>query len=1765
MNKPCTYVPGLFKIFDEIIVNAADNKQRDPSMSKIDVTIDPAQNKIRVWNNGRGIPVAIHQEHNIYVAELIFGNLLTGSNFDDQEEKTTGGRNGYGAKLANIFSTKFIVETADSSRGLKYVQEFKKNMSVKSEPKISKYDGSDYTCITFYPDLARFRMEQLDEDIIGLLAKRVHDIAATNNGTGAKLRVHFNGERLDVQRFEPYLEMFEGIEPPVYFTKINERWEVGVGFSDGSFQHISFVNSISTSKGGTHVNYVADKIVSRLASVVKKRNKGEEVKPNQIKNHLAIFVNCLIVNPAFDSQTKENLTTKAANFGSSCEIPDKMIKAIEKSQIIDNILSWSKLKQSQELKRKSGTKTTRMLRITKLDDANFAGTSKSSQCTLILTEGDSAKALAISGLGVVGRDFYGVFPLKGKLLNVREASHAQIMKNEEIQNITKILGLSFGKEYTDTSSLRYGHLMIMTDQDHDGSHIKGLLINFLHHFWPSLLHIDGFLQQFITPIVKCSKGKIEIPFYTIPEYKAWRESHDDGKGWKIKYYKGLGTSTAAEAKDYFSNLGTHEVAFRWDDQAADMIEMAFAKKRVEDRKLWLLAMEPGIHINYKSKFVTYDNFVNHELILFSHADNERSIAHFMDGMKPSQRKVLYSCFKRNLRQEIKVAQLAGYVSEHSAYHHGEASLTQTIIGMAQNFVGSNNINLLSPCGQFGTRLMGGKDAASPRYVFTKLENVTRALFHPHDDPLLEYLEDDGQQIEPLYYVPIIPMALVNGCEGIGTGWSSSVPTYNPRELIANLRRMIAGEEPEEMLPWFRGFTGTVQQKAPHSYLVTGTLEEVDEQTVRISELPVGRWTTDYKQFLEGSLIGGVSASTKDDKDDNTTSSTAVPFVKDFKENHTDTTVLFTVTLPADKLSEFDKEKGGLIKKFKLDTTLGTTNMNLFDLASRIKKYDGPLHLLREFFQVRMQYYDHRKGHLINQLTIDWEKLDNKVRFLLTVIQNDIVVANRKKIELLNDIRAFGLKPFYEVSNRDTNHQRKDDDDQEDPVTDIMASQSESGADAAQASSLEKGYDYLLSLKLWNLTMEKVQELIHQRDAKHQELEDLKNTTAEGLWLRDLQALELALDEYEAMFDEAKALELAAQKKAKSARAGRATAAAAASRKRATAKKPVAKKAKKKHGSESDEDSAEDDTSSNDDGASDDDEDWDSEDAGRKKPLKRTTSQQSKSSDVARVVSVSSTTSATETKKASTSKNTSATVGAVVSTAEAKPSTLDQWLGSGSANKPVQNTLTTLASSAVEALPTATSTTPREELLKAAEDGSRLSLLQRLQSRLLASPTGSTPGMTSTLSALSSSASKTTVPSTNAWDATTKSATKRTAIELVDSSSSADEQEKTKKPPAKTTAKTSSATSSSSKRKRQRTISISSSSEEDNGSDSGDEDDNTRLVDLASAQQQQGSSGRNVVRRTVTQTKKIYAVDSDSGSHADGMDDDDDDIFGSSSGDDSSVAKIVRKTSAKRAKTTTTTTTPVKTPKKTPTKTISVASASASKKKTTTTKKKKSADSSDEDRSDNSDDGTENSESDFSLGNKPPRGKAKSKESAPSKSVAKTKASESNSKAKMKTATTATKAKAEATSATRKRPAAATASSKKKKTTTAKDTGSEDGSDGERDESDASASDSDSRPKAKRPRQEKKATTSTAIATVAKKAKTSKSAATPKRTTSTKKALSIDSDSDSDAEVRVLVESDEEGGAGLTVRTSSRRASRSSTTSYAHFYSDSENENEDDED
>ncbi|ORY48818.1 DNA topoisomerase, partial [Leucosporidium creatinivorum] len=1003
--RSTTFVPGLYKIFDEILVNAADNKVRDKNMSSLKVTIDREAKTIEVMNDGQGIPVEMHDTEGVWIPQLIFGTLLTSSNYDDDEAKVTGGRNGYGAKLANIYSTKFVVETVCSKNGKKYKQTFSDNMGKKGKPSIVDNSGKDYTKITFTPDLARFNMTDFDDDTVALISKRVYDMAGITKG----VKVWLNGKLIKIKDFKAYVQMYTnginlisgsgkssgsggkndlvGVDPAavalaekktIIYEKFSERWEVAFAVSEGQFTQVSFCNAIATTKGGTHVEYIAKQIVDGIAELVNKKNaKGAQVKPFQIKNHMSIFVNCLIANPAFDSQTKENMTLGVSKFGSTCKLSssEDFLKKVLKSGVIDSVLSWAKFKQDQLLKKTDGHKRSRITGLVKLEDANNAGTKSGSKCTLILTEGDSAKALAVSGLSVVGRDNFGVFPLRGKLLNVREASGKSLLENAEIQAIKQIMGFQQGKVYQNTDSLRYGSLMIMADQDHDGSHIKGLIINFLDYWFPSLLKLPNFLVEFITPIVKVTKGKKEISFFTIPEYETWKEETHDGRGWKIKYFKGLGTSDAADAKKYFGDMRRHRLPFRTSTDAdRELIDMAFNKKKADNRKEWLRGFVPGTFMDHNVAQVPIADFINKELILFSMADNIRSIPSVVDGFKPGQRKVLFACFKRKLKAEIKVGQLSGYVSEHSAYHHGDASLQGTIIGLAQQFVGSNNLNVLDPNGQFGTRLQGGKDAASARYIFTNVASITRTVFHPADDNVLDYLNDDGQSIEPSWYIPVIPMVLVNGSDGIGTGWSSSVPNYNPSDIVANLKRKMAGEEMEPMHPWYRGFRGTIEKADKDGYKVGGLIERIDDSTIEITELPVRTWTQSYKEQLESWVVGTEKAPA---------------LVKDYKEYHTDTTVHFIITLTEKGKDAIKKE--GLEKAFKVTGKLNTSNMVMFDPQGKIKKYSTPEEVIEDFYDVRLEYYHKRKAYVVNELTNAHDKLSNQARFIQLIITKELVL------------------------------------------------------------------------------------------------------------------------------------------------------------------------------------------------------------------------------------------------------------------------------------------------------------------------------------------------------------------------------------------------------------------------------------------------------------------------------------------------------------------------------------------------------------------------------------------------------------------------------------------------------------------------------------------------------------------------------------------------------------------------------------------------------
>jgi DNA topoisomerase-2 len=727
---------------------------------------------------------------------------------------------------------------------------------------------------------------------------------------------------------------------------------------------------------------------------------------------LFFFLDACIENPTFDSQTKETLTTLPAKFGSKCEVSDKFIEKLARTGLMETVADALKSKDVATAAKTDGRKKRVITGIPKLVDATNAGTAKSRDCTLILTEGDSAKSAVLGGLTEKMRQTYGVYPLKGKVINPRVRN---VSENKEVIDLKQILGLKNGQVYTPETlgDLRYGKVLIITDQDLDGSHIKGLLVNLFDTLWPSLLRDPRieFLGYMNTPIIKARKGSGEKLFYSEQDYHAW-EQLEGAKGWTVKYYKGLGTSTSKEFAEYFQEGKSSVVSFEWNEHSADAISKVFDGTRSDDRKVWLTSYDPAavVSMDPKQKRVPFDSFVNDQLVEFSMYDNKRSIPNVMDGLKPSQRKILYACIKKKLlKTEIKVAQLSGYVSEHTAYHHGEASLNGAIVGMAQDFVGSNNVNLLCPIGQFGTRLAGGDDSASERYIFTSLNPITRLIYREEDDAVLKYTIDDGLQVEPDFFVPIIPMALVNGCKGIGTGWSTEVLCYNPVELTDYMLARVRGDASEKIFtPYYRRFTGTIENTEGSKCTIHGSFVQKDLLNYLITELPVGVWTNDYKQFLE-SMVGTI--------------------VKEYTDHCTDVAVKFDVKLTA-AVEDFEKV-------FKLTLSKSTNNMHLFNAQHKLRKYADPKSIIEDFVTVRRDLYRKRKLYIQAQLAALLKRASNKVRYIEGILQGRIELRGLNKDAIVELLKTTGLDeldgdfsyllhmPMLSVSNEKVEDVRKD--------------------------------------------------------------------------------------------------------------------------------------------------------------------------------------------------------------------------------------------------------------------------------------------------------------------------------------------------------------------------------------------------------------------------------------------------------------------------------------------------------------------------------------------------------------------------------------------------------------------------------------------------------------------------------------------------------------------------------------------------------------------
>lgn len=1129
---------GLERLYLEILSNAADNAGRSlakkvkPGVIEITMTDDI----ITVKNGGLSIPIE-KNEKGIFIPEMIFGRLRTSSNYSGDRHEV--GINGIGAKAANIFSKYFSVTIENSNNKLRYYQEWNENMSVKSEPHISSYSGrTSSTEISYVADFEYFGYPDLKypSEAFYLFARHAADVSFT-----CRTPTIFNGIYMNYSNIVEYSRLYFG--DSVNNCVIHYQWpndvnpksivkhktDYGVTYQEckdpmikpvieliaidtpDDSKYISFVNCMMTRKGGAHLKAAIDgcfqpflkSINESILGKLKTKNKDEEKKDKtnfgismrDISPHISMILNCWLVNPKFTDHSKVELSKPKPKI----VLTEAELKPLNKWKLGERLHAEAEAKQfaniSKEEKQMGHKKDPKHIA------ANFAklNNPRHLECTLFIMEGDSAAAYSESYLKNKpnGRDTIGTFPIRGKGMNVMNKSLIKVAKNEEIKRLKSALNLEDGLDYEieeNFQTLKYGKIMIMADADVDGKHIIGLILNYFFVRFPSLL-MRGYIKHYRTRIVNVSFKNESIKFYTKAKYEEWRDQTPNYKLWEHKYYKGLASSKDETIREDY--LYPKEVEIEFDDDTNESMILAFHKNMADMRKEWISNWKPTLELE-DLKVETVSQFINYELAEFSLANLQRSIPRLEDGLKESQRKILAGGMSKwnynehaNKYPSFKVAQFGGYIADKMQYEHGEKSLEEAIVGMVQDYIGSNNVPLFYPDGQFGTRAKGGKDAGSSRYIFTYPMRISTYMFRSEDKSLLIHKESEGEMVEPIVFYPVVPVALINGVAGIGSGHSTFIPPYNPKDILTYIRNRIRQQRGETgvklpaLKPWYRGHKGDLKvsitrgtkavmnvkedlkipeessgsnssessetseelpgqvkegEKMPKVTMISYGNFHIDEKNIIIDELPVGKWTNDYLVTLE--LM-------KENK-----------IIKDYRNLSAKNRVYF-------ELSGFSGKPDH--EKLYLRKTFGLTNMVLLDENNKPKKYQNADEIIEEYFIIRLEKYRERKEILLNDMKEKIKYFEELMAFIRAVLQDKIKYKNVPKDDIID-----------------------------------------------QLIKLELNVELLSVVKFYDCTKEKIEELQNKIDNTLEKYRIMEDTPASDFWLEDLDEFER---EYENLLDQ----------------------------------------------------------------------------------------------------------------------------------------------------------------------------------------------------------------------------------------------------------------------------------------------------------------------------------------------------------------------------------------------------------------------------------------------------------------------------------------------------------------------------------------------------------------------------------------------------------------------------------------------------------------------
>lgn len=1032
----------------------------------------------------------------------------------------------------NVLAKVFEIELFNPEYKAIYRQRWTENMSQK-EPAVwdktkshfptGKGKGG-YTLVRFKPDYERFGYPNgLDDDMMSVLEKSIYDyamIAALND-----VSTIYNGVVIPISNLKDYVSLYYDKLPEELLQLTSEDCSVIVApkadtLFKGDLMHVAFINGIITAKGGVHVDAwdeaIFRPIVQKLngetkkkkddgkKKVAKKKKSEEKKRPtidiSHVRKYFSLFIVAEANNPRFTGQNKDIFNSPPIH----TKVKKSDISKLMQWSFVDRIEESIKLKEFSALK-DAGKKKRNYLNIPNLDDANNAGNSKlGKECILCLTEGDSAASYVAVGMqfgieGKIGQDYLGILPLRGKCLNVRKAAITKILKNKEVMGIIRALGLEYGVDYSDPANrnkLRYGKLYAVADSDTDGGHVTGLIINLFDTLFPSLLKTGSFLHFLRVPIVKIHMKQETLAFLFYGASQQYISTHQIPNSKKaIKYFKGLGTFKPNEIGDDF---GRYPVALLLDEKSQNLLSRVFGKDDADFRKQWLLEYQDKIlerkTPDFEVEQLSIGKFLDDEMRLYSIDSCIRAIPCIIDGFKESTRKIVASAFTRPLNyngDELKVVQLAGYVAETMGYHHGEQNIPDTIIGLAQSFPGTNNIPLFVAAGNFGSRQGGGPnlsvgdDAAQPRYIFTKLEMLTRYIFREEDEIFLPDRIQDGEVVEKQYYMPIIPMLLVNGTSGIGTAHSTNVPQYNPLDLMKWIEVWLDNKgkvkteakgltfyETPTLCPYYRGFTGKIEVDGQH-IKTYGIMEQTSKHTWTITELPLGRLNVSIKNYCEK-----LKKMREEQK------------IKSFtSQKPTLNKPYFTVTADEDGIIPN-------LQNMKLVDSLTTTNMVLFDEKGKLMKFSSIEEIMEYYCARRYAFYTIRIEGMLANLRVDLKWIVNKLRFIQLVHNKKLSISNREESELEDEL----------------------DDLKFDRKTDSRKSKSKKEEKSEEKKEEETSgtFDYLLSMQIKCLNIASVayKKLEKEKAQFEEQIRELENTTVEKLWKSEMGELKTAHAKWE---------------------------------------------------------------------------------------------------------------------------------------------------------------------------------------------------------------------------------------------------------------------------------------------------------------------------------------------------------------------------------------------------------------------------------------------------------------------------------------------------------------------------------------------------------------------------------------------------------------------------------------------------------------------------